>query len=292
MATKKTQKPSKTNEIAAVETAQVVEKVARLKRPDVLQSVSDLSIQVQDTLANLGVSLSGQLAQRDNLGVAIEASEARLKELFEVEQQLLDLDALKAERVESALAYQAELGARQEAYQQEDAEYQYLLKRARRDEADKYADRLANERKTEALQAAARKAELDDRESAVADAESEIEGLKEQVDGHEAAIKAAVGQAEAILKAVLTKDFNHKAEITAKDAESAAKLAGQEIASLRLQVASTQKLADDLNSQLADARAQVQEIASKAVEAGSGQQALAAIQQAQTSYGVNAKSTR
>lgn len=273
--------PTKKSEIQAAETAVVVEKVSKLKSPGVVQAFTDLKLKVHAEIDKLSASVSEGIRTLEEVGSAIEAQQNRLQELYAIEKEALTLDEVRGLRLAEEArfeAYQADLEIRRE---REEEEYQYNLSRDRQAEIDAYDDTVRTRDRVDAEKAEKKARALAEREAAVAAQEAELASLRSLVEAHPVAIEAAVKKAEAILGNVLKRDYEHKTQIALKDFEAAHKVANQEIVALRDRLGSCQATIDSLNSALDRARAEVREIAAKAVESASGQQALAALQASQ-----------
>lgn len=277
MATKK-KIVSKAAEVKSVETNNVVEKVAARKPADIIQEFSGLGIKVQAELSDISAKIADGRRQFDEVNQAIAARETRLADLFQIEAELLSLDEVKSQRLAAEEANDAYLAALEVERTREDNEYNYNLTRKRREDLDKYNDQVAAAKRSEEARRAELETDWDAREEAIASSEEELAALRTQVAGFPELVAKEVKKAEAILSNVLSKDHRHAIDLLAKDKQAADQIAAQVISSLKAELANAKSLADGLNLSLADARAEVKEIAAKALESAAGQQALAAMQ--------------
>ena len=110
-----------------------------------------------------------------------------------------------------------------------------------------------------------RSTELDERESAVEAKEDEFKALKEQVDGQDATIAAAVAKAEKELTARLKSEFDLREQLAQKEFEGDKKVLEARLAALQSQNEALAKQLEDVTARQEKAYAQVQDIATKAV---------------------------
>src|SRR5262249_52690255 len=140
--------------------------------------------------------------------------------------------------------------------------------------AAQMADQVkANKDKQEALEKdwAHREAELKRREK-------ELEDLRTQVTNFPEVIKKEVNAAVAVATNSVKKEYETKIVLAAKDSETAQKLAGQEVVSLKQAIEKANAQLSELKSQLDQAHHDVKEISPKALESASGRSAMEALQ--------------
>ena len=150
---------------------------------------------------------------------------------------------------------------------QAEADYAYELDRKRKVASDGHEGRRrALERELGEARAAKEK-EWGAREAALAAAAATIEALRPEVAGYEAAIEEATKKARERGIAAVSRDAKHEAELLAR--EVAANLEVYELKIKALDETIVQQAAeiDGLNKQLAEALAQAQTLAHKAMQA-------------------------
>lgn len=173
----------------------------------------------------------------------------------------------QAERDVAEAEYQANL-ARERG--QAEADYTYDLERRRKVGVDAQTERrrLLERELGELL--TAKEKEWGAREEVLRAASATIEALRPEVAGFEAAIEEAAKKARERGLAVVTRDAKHEAELLAR--EVAANLEVYDLKIKALDEAITQQSAeiDALGKQLAEALAQAQNLAHKAMQAKGG----------------------
>ena len=116
------------------------------------------------------------------------------------------------------------------------------------------------------------------REEALKLREKELEDLRKQVADFPAALKKETDTAAAIAGNRVKSDWEMKFTLAQKDAETAQRVASMEIASLKETNAKQAQAILTLQTELNEAKRQVQAIAEKALESASGARALAEVQ--------------
>lgn len=271
---------TKAVEIQQAETSAAVKRVAGLNPEATVKSVTEAQLQVASTFSEIQKSVASEFAKLQDVQTAVAAKQAQLSELLGIEGEALSLDEVKKQREAEEAAFEAEIAERDAKREQEEKDYDYDLARKRRLEADQYADTIKARNKAQAEQEAAKKAELDRRESEIKAQEAEINNLRAQVATIPDEIKKAVGRAEGILKNSLEREHEHKLQLIAMTRDNEKGVLEAKISALSAQVESLQKDLAHAKSEVAKAHEQAQTIAAKALEAASGQTALAATQSA------------
>jgi hypothetical protein len=278
MAKAKGKTVSKAVEVKNVEAVEAVKKVNVVKVPDVLKDFSDLKLNMTNAVSRLENDYTSRLTAYAEVNLAIEARQARLKELFSVEDELLAIDELKRRREELENEVEEYEASIQEERDREQTEYDYELQRTRKQATDLYNDQVAARNRSEKLREEELKRSWEAREQVLKDQENEVKVLRETVAGIDARVASEVKHAEAILTNVLKRNYEQESALAAKDAESARKILEAQNTSLTSELTNARSQVANLQSQLEAARAEVRDIAVKTVESASGQQALAAVQ--------------
>jgi colicin import membrane protein len=116
------------------------------------------------------------------------------------------------------------------------------------------------------------------REEELKKREKELEDLRTQVASIPEQIRKAENAAAAVSGNSVKKEYETKIVLATKDAETAQKLAAQEVASLRAALEKAHAQLAELKTQLDQAHHDVKEISAKALESASGRSAMEALQ--------------
>ncbi len=156
--------------------------------------------------------------------------------------------------------------------------YLYRLAQDHKKADDTFKTRMeeqekANRNRQEALEKgwAERETELKRREKEVEDLRVQVANLPEQ-------IRKAENAAVAVATNSVKKEYETKIVLATKDAETAQKLAAQEVASLKQALEKAQAQMVDIKTQLDQAHRDMKEISAKALESASGRSAMEALQ--------------
>jgi hypothetical protein len=293
-----------------------------------VEAASKLSFNdIQAFLNTLTTDFNSILKSFNDVQTAVAAQEARLKELFGIEDAAhalvalvnakestaAEYDAKFAERKAAAEAqlveiqkaineaqtkYQQDLRAQQQADQQArdraKAEWEYEFSRAKKASQDHLSDELAAKRKLfnaemEAERNALAKdiAAVEEREAAVTKRENAIESLEQRVAGIPAEIEAAVKAAEGKLTGILTSKFESEKKIIAAQNEAEIKVKDNLISTLQTQLYNAQKEIETLREQLAKASADIKEMATATVNAASDSKVAATLSRTVTELSAN-----
>src|SRR5438045_9406523 len=102
--------------------------------------------------------------------------------------------------------------------------------------------------------------------------------MSTQVNNCPEVVKKEMNAAVAVATNSVKKEYETKIVLAAKDSETAQKLAGQEVASLKQVIEKANAQLAELKSQLDQAHHDVKEISAKALESASGRSAMEALQ--------------
>ena len=284
--------PEKIRAQAAVE--QILSKADTAVSVDVQNALTELKDAVSREADKLCAQLVEEAEKYRNLQEAVKLKTDELKQIYEIDASASALLALieahrrkqaefeaeesqwqaefesRKERQEAALSAEEEEKMRQRTREEE--EYNYKWERDCAQKKAKFEDELAalqkdisTRRSDFEAECARRSTELDERESAVEAKEEEFKALKEQVDGLEATIAAAVAKAEKELTARLKSEFDLKEQLAQKEFDGDRKVYEARLAALQGQNEALSKQLEDVTARQEKAYAQVQDIATKAV---------------------------
>lgn len=208
--------------------------------------------------------------------VLIEEYEAKEREL-EARIEQLELDfRKKADEFERT--WQEQRAEKRKTAEREDAEYQYKLTHARKEQLDAFAETD----RQRGIHEADRRRELElgwkQREALLKAQETDVAALRARVEGFPTELDAAVKKAEAIVGSSVKREHEHKAEVlTAQHNAKVAILEGEKkaLADTNAQLAAQ---VTRLSEQLTAANNHIQKISSDALTSASGSAALTAVQ--------------
>jgi hypothetical protein len=280
---------SKNKQAAAIKEQEVLTAVNGLTLDSVSGDIAATQVEVQKSLADLSSKLTERLQILRNIESAIELKEQSLKQLYEIERTATALDDLKAEIDNQRKAWQEEQGQeerqsrekvseRKKLWQREEEEYDYKLAQEQKKVQDGFADRMATLEKENKGRQEGLEKNWSEREGELKKRETELADLKKQVENFPEMVKKEVNAAVAIATNSLKKEYETKIVLQTKDAETAQKLAAQEIASLNQAILKFQAQVDGLKEQLEQAHHDVKEISAKALDSASGRSAMEALQ--------------
>jgi hypothetical protein len=296
-------KGAKNRRIVEQQETAVLNKVKDMTFDSVTKELAGVQVELQKTMAELSGQLAEQFQLLEDVQKTITLKREELKELQQIEAAATTLDDLKAD-IEDMQKQQTEMEAefkRKFAEQQSETkkvwtrqqdDYQYEIKQKEKLQSDALAEMIrqrekANKEKQEQLEKnwAERETELKKREQELA----ELRAFKEQAPEM---VKKAVNQEVAIANNSLKKEYEHKAQMAQKDAETEKKLAdaqkaadAQTIAKLHAQITSLEQQRDLANQRAADTT-------TKALESASGRSTTEAMQRLLEAREPSGKSTK
>ncbi|HPI19320.1 MAG TPA: hypothetical protein PKY56_03030 [Candidatus Kapabacteria bacterium] len=261
--------------------------------------LSQLKNEFNKTITNLEQQLHSSQAKYDNLKKAIDAKQAELKEIYDIDKSANSLAALietynrkKIEfenEIESEKEeFESEMAAKKEAWdiekktnqtelkekeaeeqkrrQREKEEFIYNFEKEKRNSLDKL-----NEEKTALIKEIAEmkekaEKELTLREQSIVTNETELKELRAKAASFNKELENAVNKAvkEATEKIIL--DSKHREEILLKEIEGERKLYKAQIEALQKSISEQNDQIQKLSVQLEKSYSQVQDIAIRAVE--------------------------
>lgn len=255
------------SQVAAVETAVVVEKVSKLSAENVIKDMGKLQLEAQNALAELSGKIVTGVNTLNDVNVAIGHAKLRLQELYNIESEAVNLDEVRQEIEDARSAWNDELERLNDLKQKQEAEYSYKLTIKRRDDEDKVA---ANHKiREEALKL---------KELEAKNREVEFVELRKQVEGFPALTKKEVDREVVIVTNTLKRNYEHEKALASKDSENAAREHLFGIQALKTQVEQLLSHQSTLYEQLETATNNAKEIANAALQSRSGQDSLQAVQ--------------
>jgi hypothetical protein len=285
MATKT--KGTKQVQAQRADAAKTLNAVKDLDAAKVIADVGELQLTVQNALAGIGGNIASKLTQLKQVEEAIGLKEARLKELHQIDTASITLDQIQADIEAAREAFQKQEEDREKEV--EKSEEQRNREWDRKNEDLEYAFSKKKREKDEYLfnTEAAKHAHWDQREKELKAREIELADLKALAASFESRLKNEIAKETANVTNSLKKQYDHEKQLLHKDAEVAAKVAESNLKAKDDSIASLSGRISELTSQLATARQDAKEVATKALESASGRQVVDALERAAVSNGRN-----
>jgi hypothetical protein len=278
---------------------QAIAEAEELVVADVPQRIQDLRLTIGRELSELGARLESETRDYQRVKQAVAAKQAELQRVFEVETAAVDLAALIAAQRQRKEAFDADLAAGRESWEQEQRErregqaaeeedrdrrrkreqdeFEYALKRDRERRKNALEDELADlERHAQSAKEQAarerqqREAEFAAREEALARREAQLDELEQRIAAHPQELERAVEEAVAATETRLESAFASREAILTKESEGERNVLSSRIGSLEQLVESQAAQIETLSRQQEMAYEKLQDIASKAVESARG----------------------
>jgi colicin import membrane protein len=291
---------SKEQEARSSHAKAVLTDVSSLTAESAVKKVTEAGLTINRTLAGINEQVMALVEELKQLDEAIKLKTEELSALHGQDIAASAIDVLVAEydrkkeelqaemerlqkeiadtRTKFAQDLAAERDALEVARKRAEEEYTYGIQLSRKKEQDAFAEQMR-------VQAAAerdRKEKLEKewavREEALKLREKELEELRKQVADFPAVLKKETDTAAAIAGNRVKSEWEMKFTLAQKDAETAQRVASMEIASLKDTNTKQAQAIVALQTELNEAKRQVQAIAEKALESASGARALAEVQ--------------
>ena len=310
-------KPEERAEAKAV--ADAVAAADALSSDGVVRSIGELKSTITRTLTQLSERLEEEVGKYNQIRRAIDAKEAELKEIYEIQRTASTLQAMvethqqkqdefergyqaekeelegeiqtaRAERDAERKQHEQEIKERdtaeQKRRQRELDEYKYAFAREQQVARDQAADELAKvqkdlaERKEQAeRQWEAREKSLAAREQDISSREQELVELRGRVASFAKDLQAAIDQAEARAGERLAEQHKAAQELLRRQLEGEKNVLAAKIAGLERTVAEQDEQITRLEQQAEKAYSQIQEIAVRAIEGSASSKQFASLQQ-------------
>ncbi|HZH78630.1 MAG TPA: kinetoplast-associated protein [Archangium sp.] len=292
--------PAKEEEARHSHAKNVLSEVSGLTAESAVKKVTEAGLTINKTLGGINEQVMSLVEELKKLDEAIHLKTDELEALHgkdtaasAIDVLVAEYDRKKAEQQEELERLQKELAdtrakfAADMATEREAAElarkraeeaYTYDIQLLRKKEQDAFAEQLRQQAATERDRKEKLEKEWATREESLKLREKELEDLRKQVADFPAVMKKETDTAAAIAGNRVKGEWELKLTLAQKDAETAQRVASMEIASLKETNARQAQALQALQSELVEAKRQVQTIAEKALESASGARALAEVQ--------------
>jgi len=275
------------------------------------KGIGNLRSEIGNMLVQLSDKLEEEISRYRQVKTAVEAQEAELQEIFEIQKSasslaaLLEAQAQKRDQFETEMAekkqqLEQEIQSTREAWKREkeihDAEVKERAeaeKKARTREAEEHEYAFAREKQRTQEQFEYEKAKLERevaekkeemerdlkiRSQALAEKEAELQDLRARVEAFPKELDAAVKKAVAETADRLTREAQNREALLQKDAQGEQNVLTSRIQALERTVEEQAAHIAKLSGQLEKSYTQVQDIAVKAIEGSWNTRAFAAAQ--------------
>ncbi len=278
----------------------VLTDVSSLSAESAVKKVTEAGLTINKTLGGINEQVISLVEELKKLDEAIKLKTEELAALHgkdvaasaidvlvaEHDKKKADLEAelerLHEEISQTRTRFAADLAAEREASEvarkRAEEEYVYNIQLQRKKEQDAFAEQLRQQGAAERDRKEKLEKDWAAREEALKLREKELEELRQQVADFPAVLKKETDAAAAIAGNRVKHDWEMKLTLAQKDAETAQRVASMEISSLKETNARQTQSLQALQTELAEAKRQVQTIAEKALESASGARALAEVQ--------------
>jgi colicin import membrane protein len=284
-------KTTKSRTAAQAKEDQVLGAVATLNPKNVSDTIGETQVQVQETLAGLSAKILEKLQLLRQVEESIQLKNDELKEYHDIEAKVIELDELQAEidarheewdqeQARKKREFAEQQAERNRAWKREEEEYDYQKRMERRQKEDEFTALIAQKEKENRERQEQLEKLWKERETELARREGELVELREKVAGIPELIKKEVNAAVAIATNSVKKEYETKAQLAQKDAETAEKLANQQIQALQSTIDRLNLQVEGMRRELDQAHQRVTEISAKALDSAAGRSTIDALQRA------------
>lgn len=291
----------KTSAAQAAHRMNILGTTGTISQESVVKMVSDLTLGVSKQLAGLQESLLERVRERDELDEAISAKKEELEALHGKDIAASAIDDLIADYAEKKAAFEKETNDRFALWAKQDEErraaakleadkltnerarerdaYEYAKNVERRNAEDAFKQQLDTQKRAQALASAELERKWAEREAELDKRETELAELRAKVAGFDEVLKTAVDKQVAIVASSVKRDLGHTFELEKKDLLTQLTIANSRITAAEEAVGAKEQTIVNLQSSLNAATQRVAEMANKALESASGREAMARVQE-------------
>jgi len=291
----------KSDLIAQIQEAEIRTAVSEITVEVISKKLSDLNVEISKALSGLSEKMTKEVQLLASLKEAVALESKELQRLHNVDVAAIALDQLVADYRQKKCEYDAEAAAMEQALsrqkderQQEEADYAEALRKARARETEDYEytknlerkkiqdsyeeERRIREKKNRESQELLEKG-WKEREASLKLREEEFLALKKETEQFPSRIAAECAKSSKDAAKETEAKFSQEMERLKRDLTVEKQLSELKIKQLHESLAASQAQIHSLQTQLEDAKRQVQDIAVKAIEGASGAKALNHINQ-------------
>jgi hypothetical protein len=292
---------TKAEETARLREAEVREAVEGVTVEGIVQRISGLGLEVARALSDVSAKLTDetQLLASVREGVALERKE--LERLHKIDIAATALDQMVQDYAREQQRLEAEIAAQRAQWEQESdrvererreqeevlkkqrqreiEDYEYKKNLDRKKAQDKYDEEVRQVEKKNAERQETLEKSWKQRDAALKEQEDELARLRKESADFPARLQKEAASAAAQARSESEARLDQQTLVLRKDAEAEQRLGELRVKTLEELVARQQAQIAALETQLAGAKQQVQDIAVKAIEGASGAKALSHINQ-------------
>lgn len=217
-------KSTKKQQVQQNKNAVAVGRAANFNVESSLSAITATSLKVQADFSKISEELIQKNAEYQAVTEAITLKKQEMENLHGVDNVLLTIDEAKAlhqqyleeqakQKEQLAQDNLATIAQRAQERTRDEEAYTYKLHQNRRAENDKWTEELRVRNNQERDRQEAFEKDVANREFVLKTKETEYQAALQKAATFDEDVKKEVSKAEAILKNVLTKDFNHQAQI-------------------------------------------------------------------------------
>jgi len=279
----------KNRQANAIRETEVLQSVSGLNMDGVSVTIASTQVEVQKSLAALSAKLVEQIQVLGNVEEAIKLKREELQQLYNIEAGAVSLDDLDAKIEAQRESWKDEQARKQREFAEQQSErnkqwtrveeeYQYRMAQEHKKGEDDFGYRMAQQEKANRDKQELLEKNWGQREEELKKREKELEDLRAQVAAIPEQVRKAENAAVAVATNSVKKEYETKIVLATKDADTAEKLAAQEVNSLRAALEKAHGQLAEFKAQLDQARQDVKEISARALESASGRSAMEALQ--------------
>ena len=300
------------DEIEGKRVKEAVEVTDSLSTEGIVQEVSALRLETGRLLSRLSDSLEEEVNKYRQAKDAVQAKEAELQEIYEIEKSALSLAALIDAQHQKRQQTEVELAARKEELtreigtlraewekekkahaaeikerdaeegkrrEREKEEHLYAFQREQQLAREQFEDEKARLEREIAYRREQMEQELAGREKVIAESENELSELRAQVSAFPKELESAVNNAGKEATESVETAAKNREELLRREFDGERNVLNTRIESLEKTAAEQNEQIAKLSQQVEKAYGQVQDIATKAIGGASHSQSLADLQQ-------------
>lgn len=279
----------------------VMSAVKELDINKVVSDVGSLQVSVQSTLAKLSAELTNKLQQMDQVGTAISIKEDRLKELFDIEKESLNIEDIKSKKEQEEKDFNEKVAEREKLWKEQDSErakawlrskedHDYAVRVSNQRAKDEFDNEMATIQRNEAIRQEALNKSWKDREESIKSKEKEFSEMESKIANFDTVLNNAVTKAKEETELAVNKEYEYSINLVRRETEGELKLRDQKISAQEAVIASLRKQMDQLNQHLDAARRDAKDVANQALQSASGRQVAEALQKVVSDRDTNTKS--
>jgi len=266
----------------------LITRAAQQSKETFIKYISDLKIQLNKELEEIGEAMLSEIKQLNDIREAIRIEQETIEELYKIKAEseslevLIQLQEIKKKEFEEEIAKKRELWdrekdetemklkelkiAHEKERKREEEEYSYSLQVKRRKEQDEYDEqRLIVEKELIERKTVFEK-EIQEREEAVLQKEVELQELRKRVEQFPVELQKAVKEAETVITEHLKTQYETDKKLLNKEMELDIKLKEQTILTLEAKVKEMESTIKQLSGKAESSEKSVKDIALKAIE--------------------------